>query len=79
VLILSVCIRKRGAEQPKFPAGFLLSARNQYWLVSYSTAHFRQRMDFGYLQDDIKMSHRLTLNTGSCYEFATPNTIVTTT
>ncbi len=53
-------------------ADFLLGARNQYWLVNYSTAHFRQRMDFAYLQDDIKLSQRLTLNAGLRYEFATP-------
>jgi hypothetical protein len=53
-------------------ADFLLGARNQYWLVNYSTAHFRQRMHFGYLQDDFKVSQRLTVNLGLRYEFATP-------
>jgi hypothetical protein len=53
-------------------ADFLLGVRNQYWLVNYSIAHFRQRMHFGYLQDDFKVSQRLTLNIGLRYEFATP-------
>ncbi|HLK65757.1 MAG TPA: TonB-dependent receptor [Bryobacteraceae bacterium] len=53
-------------------ADFLLGARNEYQLVSYTEAHFRQRMNFAYVQDDFKVSPRLTLNLGVRYEFATP-------
>ena len=53
-------------------ADFLLGARYEYQLVSYTEAHFRQRMNFAYVQDDFKMSPRLTLNLGVRYEFATP-------
>ncbi len=53
-------------------ADFLLGARSTYQLTNYTVAHLRQRMDFAYLQDDFKVSPRLTLNLGVRYEFATP-------
>src|SRR5581483_8519662 len=34
--------------------------------------HLRQRMHFGFVQDDFKVSPKLTLNLGMRYEFATP-------
>jgi Carboxypeptidase regulatory-like domain/TonB dependent receptor/TonB-dependent Receptor Plug Domain len=53
-------------------ADFLLGARSTYQLTNYSVAHLRQRMHFAYLQDDFKVSPKLTLNLGVRYEFATP-------
>ncbi len=53
-------------------ADFLLGARSTYQLTNYTVAHLRQRMDFAYLQDDFKISPKLTLNLGVRYEFATP-------
>jgi len=53
-------------------ADFLLGARSTYQLTNYSVAHLRQRMHFGYVQDDFKVTPKLTLNLGVRYEFATP-------
>jgi hypothetical protein len=51
---------------------FLMGARSSYQLNNPTVAHLRQRMHFGYVQDDFKVSDRLNLNVGVRYEFATP-------
>src|SRR5215475_9834387 len=51
---------------------FLLGARSTYQLTNFTVAHLRQRMHFGYLQDNFKFSPKLTFNLGMRYEFATP-------
>jgi hypothetical protein len=53
-------------------ADFMFGAPDTYSLSSYSVFQYRQQMYFGYVQDDIKVSHRLTVNVGLRYEFATP-------
>jgi hypothetical protein len=53
-------------------ADFLLGARSVYQLTNFTEAHQRQRMHFAYLQDDFKVSSKLTLNIGVRDEFATP-------
>ena len=53
-------------------ADFLLGARSTYQLTNFTVAHLRQRMHFAYVQDDFKVSPRLTLNLGARYEYATP-------
>jgi hypothetical protein len=53
-------------------ADFYFGARNQYELANLLVVNLRQRLHFAYLQDDYKVSPRLTLNLGVRYEFATP-------
>jgi hypothetical protein len=53
-------------------ADFMFGARNSYGLVNPFIANLRQRMHFAYVQDDYRVTERLTLNMGMRYEFATP-------
>lgn len=53
-------------------ADFMLGLRSQYALSNVLVANLRQNMHFLYLQDDVRMSDRLTLNLGLRYEYATP-------
>ena len=53
-------------------ADFLMGARSSYELVNPAVFNLRQRMHFGYLQDDWRVRPDLTLNLGVRYEFATP-------
>jgi len=53
-------------------ADFLFGARNSYQLVNPGLVHHRQQSWFGYVQDDIKVSRRLTVNLGLRYELVTP-------
>ena len=53
-------------------ADFLVGAQSQLELSTFEVLDYRQRMHFFYLQDDWKVSPKLTLNLGLRYEFATP-------
>ena len=50
----------------------MYGAPSHYELDNNPVAHLRQRMYFGYLQDDYKVSGKLTLNLGVRHEFGTP-------
>ncbi len=50
----------------------MLGARWQYELANLLVVNLRQRLHYAYLQDNFKVSPRLTLNLGMRYEFSTP-------
>ncbi|MEO5898018.1 MAG: TonB-dependent receptor [Vicinamibacterales bacterium] len=53
-------------------ADFLFGARRTYALTNPFLAHLRQQMHFGYVQDDFRVTQKLTLNLGMRYELGTP-------
>ncbi len=53
-------------------ADFMFGLRSQYAISTPFVAEMRQHMHFAYLQDDIRVTDRLTLNAGLRYEYATP-------
>jgi hypothetical protein len=53
-------------------ADFMLGNRSSYSLTNFFIASVRQRMNFMYFQDDMKLMPNLTVNAGVRYELATP-------
>jgi hypothetical protein len=61
------------ADNPTFNlVDFMFGARNTYELVNPFVFELRQRMHFGYVQDDWRISPNLTFNVGLRYELGTP-------
>jgi hypothetical protein len=53
-------------------ADFMLGLRSTYALSNILVANLRQNMHFAYVQDDLRVNNKLTLNLGLRYEYATP-------
>ena len=53
-------------------ADFLFGNRSSYSLTTYAVVNLRQRYNFMYVQDDIKVTPQLTINAGLRYEIVTP-------
>jgi hypothetical protein len=51
---------------------FMLGLRSQYALSTFLVANMVQDLHFTYVQDDIRVNDKLTLNAGLRYEYATP-------
>jgi len=59
-------------QQARNLADFMMGNRSSYSLTTYAIVHLRQRYNFMYVQDDIKISPKLTINAGLRYEIVTP-------
>ena len=53
-------------------ADFYFGARTQYELASLIVAKMRQRAYYAYVQDDVRLGSKLTVNVGLRYEYVTP-------
>jgi hypothetical protein len=51
---------------------FMFGLQSQYGLSNILVANMRQNLHFGYVQDDIRVNDKLTLNLGLRYEYSTP-------
>jgi len=69
---VSPCFNDVGYKQAASLADFILGARSQYQLNNFRIVNYHQRMNFMYFQDDIKLTHNLTVNAGMRYELVTP-------
>ncbi len=53
-------------------ADFMFGNRSSYQLNNFVVIHLKQKMNFMYVQDDIKVMPNLTVNAGLRYELVTP-------
>jgi hypothetical protein len=58
--------------QARAAADFLFGNRSAYSLTNFAVVNLRQRFNFMYIQDDMKLLPNLTVNVGLRYEIATP-------
>ena len=61
-----------GIKEAADLADFIFGAPNSYQLNNFVNVHLNQRMHFLYLQDDVRVSSKLTVNAGIRYELVTP-------
>ena len=61
-----------GTKEAVGLSDFLFGARSAYQLNNFVIVHLNQRMHYMYLQDDIRLNSRLTINAGLRYELVTP-------
>lgn len=62
----------KGAANATYLADFLTGARSTYQLNNFVIVNYHQHMNFFYVQDDWKLSPKLTVNAGLRYELVTP-------
>ena len=60
------------AQQAQNLTDFLFGNRSAYSLTTYAIVNLRQRYQFMYVQDDMKVTPQLTINAGLRYEIVTP-------
>jgi hypothetical protein len=61
-----------GIKEAAYLADFLVGARNSYTLNNFVIVNYHQMMHFFYVQDDLRLSSKLTVNAGLRYELVTP-------
>jgi hypothetical protein len=61
-----------GAASTYNLADFMFGLPSQVQLANYLITNYRQHQHFAYIQDDYRVSSKLTLNLGLRWEFATP-------
>ncbi|MGO4514727.1 carboxypeptidase regulatory-like domain-containing protein [Terriglobus sp. 2YAB30_2] len=59
-------------QQARNLADFMFGNRSDYALTTFAVVNLRQRYNFMYFQDDMKVSPKLTVNAGIRYEIVTP-------
>jgi hypothetical protein len=61
-----------GIKEAAYLTDFLVGARSSYTLNNFVIVNYHQMMNFFYVQDDLKVFSKLTINAGLRYELVTP-------